>query len=232
MKPTITSHENETEFWDEALKLTLEAIHSALEKQGEARIGLAGGSTPKKLYEMLSSETLPWEKITWILVDERCVSPDNDESNLKMLRQALFLPAKIPPESQIFFDTRQPTHEALKEVTEKLQILEKARTPLFDLLILGAGSDGHIASLFEGDPNLDTNVLAYQTEAPKNYPTTERFTLSLTALTSAKHCLLLLKGQEKKPLIDAFNGESTLALTALQALTEKVPTEVLMLLNS
>lgn len=232
MKPTIQLHENETEFWTEALKLTLNTIHSALEKQGEARIGLAGGSTPKKLYEMLSSETLPWEKITWILVDERCVPPENDESNLKMLRQAFFLPAKIPPETQIFFDTRQPADEALKEVIGKLQVLEESRTTLFDLLILGAGRDGHIASLFEGDPNLHTNELAYQTKAPKNYPTTERFTLSLSALTSAEHCLLLLKGKEKKPLIDACMGESALAITALRTLTEKVPTEVLMLPNS
>lgn len=218
---------NENEFWTGALKATLKAIEEALATHGHARIGLAGGSTPKKLYEMLSHENLPWEKLTWILVDERYVPADDEESNLRMISSALFKPAHIPEENRVFFDTSLPSLESVKSMASRLHFLEKYRAPLFDLLILGAGKDGHIASLFEGDSSMFSPEYSYAAEAPVVYETTERLTVSLAALCKANKALLLLKGNEKKPVIQALEGEPVLPLTALKHLSAKVPLEVL-----
>ncbi len=109
---------------------------------------------------------------------------------------------------------------------KRLHFLVKFREPLFDLLILGAGKDGHIASLFEGDSSLFTPHYAYAATAPIEYETSERLTLSLTTLSKASHALLLLKGEEKRLVVEALEGEPVLPLTALKKLTEKVPLEV------
>ena len=91
----------ETDFWAAALKATLKSIEEALEKHGHARIGLAGGSTPKKLYELISRQDLPWRQITWILLDERYVPVDAEESNLGMIENALFRPASVSEENRV-----------------------------------------------------------------------------------------------------------------------------------
>lgn len=227
MSITLHPFVNENDFWNAALKATLKAIEEALEQHGHVRIGLAGGSTPKKLYELLAHQNLPWQKFTWILIDERYVPIEDTESNLRMLRRTLFDPAQIPHEGQVFFETDLPALEATEVMSKKLQALEKMRTPLFDLLILGAGKDGHIASLFEGDSELFTSRHTYISEAPTPYETTQRLTLSLRALSHSKQVLLLLKGEEKRPVLESLEGRSVLPLTALKSLTSKVPTQVL-----
>lgn len=218
---------SETELWNAALRSTLKSIAEALQTHGHARIGLAGGSTPKKLYEMLAHESLPWEKFTFILIDERHVPVTDEESNARMISRALFEPAKIPSETRLLFDTRLTPTEAASHMGQKLQILQKLREPLFDLLILGCGKDGHIASLFEGDPAIAASEWAYPTEAPSEYETTQRLTLSLHTLMHAQKALLLLKGSEKRIVVEALEGEPVLPMTALKKLTEHVPTEVL-----
>ena len=216
----------ETDFWAAALKATLKSIEEALEKHGHARIGLAGGSTPKKLYELISRQDLPWRQITWILLDERYVPVDAEESNLGMIENALFRPASVSEENRVFFDTSLTAVESSDSMNKKLLFLEKIREPLFDLLILGAGKDGHIASLFEGDTSLLTPHYAYVCTAPVGYETTQRLTVSLSALCKATHALLLLKGEEKRPVVEALEGEPILKITALKKLINKVPTEV------
>lgn len=216
----------ETDFWSAALKATLKSIEEALATHGHARIGLAGGNTPKKLYELISRQNLPWKQITWIVLDERYVPADDEESNLGMIENALFSPAGVAEENRVVFDTSLTAIEAGSSMEKKLHFLEKIREPLFDLLILGAGKDGHIASLFEGDSSLLTPHYAYVCTAPIGYETTQRLTLSLSALSKATHALLLLKGEEKRPVVEALEGEPVLKLTALKKLIDKVPTEV------
>ncbi|QQR55050.1 6-phosphogluconolactonase [Candidatus Peregrinibacteria bacterium] len=223
---TLHSFSDENDFWKATLKSSLKIIEEALKKHGQVRIGLAGGSTPKKLYEDLAQENLPWQKITWIVVDERYVPDEDPESNRHMLRQALFEPAHIPHENQVTFDITLSPEEATIGMSQKLKRLEEARMPLFDLLILGAGKDGHIASLFEGDPHLHTKELAYTVHAPAEYKTTQRLTLSLRILSHSTRGLLLLKGKEKRSVLKTLEGEPILPLTALKSLTAKVPTEV------
>lgn len=224
MKPLIHSFENETEFLDSALNSILKWMEELLNIQSEIRIGLAGGSTPKKLYELLSKKKLPWHKIIWVILDERCVPADDEESNFGMIQKALF--ASVPKENQVVFDTTLPPNKAAEQMDGKLRELEEARKPLFDLLILGAGKDGHIASLFEGDVSLFSSKWAYATKAPKEYKTKERLTVSLEALSTSRKALLLLKGSEKKPVVKSLEKGQVSSFTALKHLVEKVATEV------
>lgn len=224
--------ETETEFWRIALEDALLCIRETLKKHEDCRLGLAGGSTPKALYEKLVEADLPWEKIKIIQLDERYVPSDDKESNLGMLRKSLFARAAIPPENIFAFDTSLSYASAAEEMNRRLSQLEKPGRPLLDCLILGAGSDGHIASLFEGEAALQSTELATQATA-NGYPTPERLTLTLNALKQASSALLLLKGPEKSPVVEALEGAvAKPALTALKALLPTVTLKVLAYLQN
>lgn len=194
--PLIFHCENEEEFWRRAEEDLLLCIQEAFRKYGNCRLGLAGGSTPKKLYEKLAEASLPWEKITLIQLDERYVPSDQSESNLGMLRKALLSRAPVPPGNIVCFDTSLPYESAAEEMERKLNQLQSPSRPLLDCLVLGAGTDGHIASLFEGDNALVSQRLVSRAHA-KGYPTPERLTLTLRAMENCPSALLLLKGTEK-----------------------------------
>lgn len=212
---------------ERAQKLLMEVISDTLEKQKECRLGLAGGTTPLALYQFLAQQKLPWERIRFIQLDERQVPVSDPESNLGALKKALFEPAQIPAENILAFNTELPADVAAEAMSTALIDLTHERFPLFDLLILGAGADGHIASLFEGDATLQGSYYASPARA-KGYPTEKRLTLTLLPLLSAEKALILLKGEEKKALFDQLAAQPAAELpSALAKLTEKVPTEVL-----
>lgn len=208
MKPIFFTAENDEQYWSTVKEDVVFSIKEALTKHKDCRIGLAGGSTPEKLYKMLAEENLPWEKIKLILVDERYVPSDDNESNLKMIRNALIKHIAIPPENVICFDTSLPQVSAAKEMSRKLTALLSEHHPLFDVLILGAGEDGHVASLFEGDAALKSSYYADVAYA-KNYPTKERLTLTLIPLKNADKVFLLLKGEKKSSLFKELESETS-----------------------
>lgn len=226
MEPTIQNAIDEGNLWALAHTQVLESIERAIAMYGEARVGLAGGSTPKHLYELLARDALPWEKITWVLIDERYVPSADAESNLGMLEEALFEPAQVPQENIVFFDTTLSTEESAQAMSNKITALENVRKPIFDLLILGAGSDGHIASLFEDDQKLFTTQKAYTTSAPESYKTKTRLTLSLGTLTDAQLGMLILKGKEKEQVLSTLKNTDSQSAMALRHLSQKVPLEI------
>lgn len=224
--------ETETEFWRIALDDAIFCIQETLKKHEDCRLGLAGGSTPKALYEKLAEADLPWERIKVIQLDERYVPSDDKESNLGMLRKSLFARVAIPPENIFAFDTSLPYASAAEEMNRRLSQLQAANRPLLDCLILGAGADGHIASLFEDDAALQSTELAAEANA-KGYPTPRRLTLTLNALKQASSALLLLKGPEKTPVIEALEGRTDQPpLTALKTLLPTVTLKVLAYLQN
>ncbi|MEK9160217.1 MAG: 6-phosphogluconolactonase [Patescibacteria group bacterium] len=225
--PLVFHFETEAEFWDTALEDVLLCIREALRKFPDCRLGLAGGSTPKALYEKLADANLPWGKIKIIQLDERYVPSDHKESNLGMLRKTLLTRAPIPPNNIFTFDTSLPYDSAAEEMDRQLTRLQEQGRPLLDCLILGAGSDGHIASLFEGDRALLSPNYAATAHA-KGYPTPQRLTLTTKALQEASCALLLLKGPDKLPVVENLEGKSSsLPLTALKFLASKATLKVL-----
>ncbi|MBU0981207.1 6-phosphogluconolactonase [Patescibacteria group bacterium] len=217
---------SDTEFFEKALDDLVFSIKEILSEYDECRIGLAGGKTPKKLYTLLAKEKLPWEKIRIIQIDERYVLSDDPSSNLKMLRDTLLKQVPIPPENIITFDTSLPMQSAAKEMSRKMIALSHHRFPIIDIIVLGAGADGHIASLFEDTDSLSCPYYACA-EVIEGVEIPERLTLSLITLKSSKRALLLLKGAEKKPVLSALKGEiKEPKITALKELAEKMPIKV------
>jgi len=147
-----------------------------------ALIGLAGGNTPRPVYEQLGQRDLTG--VRFVTIDERYVPRSDDYSNFKMISDAM------PEADLIGFDTSLSIDEAAIDMQHKLQEFEKG----FDLLVLGMGVDGHVASLFPGSEALDSQDLAVSTD--------ERLTLTYPVLLEADKAVLLISGNEKVQVLE------------------------------
>jgi len=163
-------------------------ISEALWK-GARTLVLAGGTTPKRCYELLSAMEVEWGRVSVLFGDERCVSPDHPESNYRMAREALL--DRVAPATVY----RMPAELGPDEGAELYAHVVEAVSPL-DVVVLGVGEDGHTASLFPGHPALKAPGLVVGIhDSPK--PPPERVTLTLNALQAAGTVLILATGAGK-----------------------------------
>src|SRR5580698_4800117 len=138
-------------------RLLASRVEQAVATRGIARIAISGGSTPQATFKLLSDPaqpflaTVPWDKLQLFWVDERCVPPDNPESNYGVCRELLLTKVPIPAanvfrmEGELAPDVAASRYESTLRNVMKL---EGAESPAFDLIVLGMGPDGHTASLF------------------------------------------------------------------------------------
>ena len=174
-------------------------------------VALAGGSTPSTMYSLLTTppyNTLNWEKIHLFFGDERCVSPDSDDSNFKMAQNALFAKTLIPISNIHRIPADLPDHDlAARQYAEDLLHffkLQPGQIPRFDLILLGMGPDGHTASLFPHKPALHEQTrLAVVTE-PGLKPFVPRITLTYPVLNNAAHVLFLVDKADKADKVAAI----------------------------
>ncbi|MFN2545622.1 MAG: 6-phosphogluconolactonase [Actinomycetota bacterium] len=164
-------------------------------------IALSGGSTPKPVYERLAQTPYPWRDVDAFFGDERCVPSDHPDSNFRMANEALL--AKVPARSHPMSECDPDAYRA------ELQDVFGSGVPLFDLVFLGLGDDGHTASLFPGDPALDvTGEPVVRVEHPGMPPEHPRLTLTLPVLNAAKLSLFLVAGRSKRePLRRLMEGD-------------------------
>ena len=149
-------------FAADAADFILDQAHQALGKRNEFRIALSGGNTPIPIYTRLAAigHDLPWELTRITFGDERCVPPDDQQSNFRMARDTLLAPAEVPEKSILRMCGEDP-QIAAKEYQDQLDLLATQRgEPIYrhDLILLGLGDDGHTASLFPGTVALDETV--------------------------------------------------------------------------
>jgi 6-phosphogluconolactonase len=170
------------------------AIERARGERGVAHIALAGGNTPRRAYELLAADGLDWRNVHLWFGDERCVPPDDPESNYRMVRESLLEPAGIPPEQVHPVDGEADPDEAARAYGAQLP-------ERLDLAFLGLGEDGHTASLFPGDPLLEDPAPARAVVASK--PPPRRITLGLDVLRSARERVILAAGVGKKDAVAA-----------------------------
>lgn len=182
----------------------------------EIAVCLSGGSTPKRLYARLSAAyraDLPWERLHWFFGDDRLVPWTDAASNVRMAREA-FGDAPIPEGHLHGIDTGGTLEAGARAYAETLKgfygaaTLDPAR-PLFDLVLLGLGEDGHTASLFPGKPALRERD-AWVAPVPEAglAPFVPRITLTIPALASAREALFLVTGASKQePLRRLARGE-------------------------
>ena len=152
-------------------------------------VALAGGSTPRRLYQRLAACAFPWRETQVFFSDERCVPPHHPDSNFHMANDALL--SKVP--ATVYRMRGESCDAAGYE--EELRGVFGATVPAFDLLLLGLGDDGHTASLFPGDEALEeTERWVVRVERP-DHP---RITLTLPVLSAATVALFLVAGAGKR----------------------------------
>jgi 6-phosphogluconolactonase len=174
-------------------------------------ICLTGGSSPKQLYQLLATEPyrsqIPWARVHWFIGDERFVPADDPLNNMAMARRTfLDLCAPAANVHPIPTDTADP-EQAARRYERELQSfygahqLDSAR-PLFDVVLMGVGPDGHTASLFPGYPALDETV-RWVVGVPKAHvePFVPRVTLTLPALNSCREMLFEVSGADKRAIL-------------------------------
>ncbi|MBR0985099.1 6-phosphogluconolactonase [Bradyrhizobium liaoningense] len=188
-------------------------------------ICLTGGSSPKKLYQLLGSAPwrgkIPWDRVHWFIGDERFV-PDSDPLNNMAVARATFLDRNAPSGHihPIPTTADNPDRSALAYARELQafygsESLDPAR-PLFDLVLMGAGPDGHTASLFPGFPEIEETE-RWVVGVPKANvaPFVPRVSLTLPALASCREMLFEIAGHDKQPILTRLvNGETLPALRA------------------
>ena len=189
--------------WAAATRFEELARVRAIEKKPFAA-ALSGGSTPKPLYELLGSPTFAgrvrWPNVHLFQVDERCVPPEDLQSNYRMIRRALLESAPLPPENFHRMAAERPDREqaASEYAGEMARVLAPAATefPQLDLIFLGMGNDGHTASLFPGSAALNERA-AWVTPNFAPELNTFRLTLTLPVLNAAARVIFLVAGKDK-----------------------------------
>ena len=180
--------------------------HKALGERNEFRIALSGGNTPRPVYAQLATvaRDLPWELFRITFGDERCVPPDDPQSNFRMARETLFVPAAVPEKSIMRMRGEIDPQIAAQEYEEQLDVLATQRgEPIYrhDLILLGLGDDGHTASLFPGTAGIEeTTRLVIANFVPKF--NSWRLTFTFPLINHARHICFLVDAKKHKDLID------------------------------
>jgi len=162
-------------------------------RDGARSLVLAGGTTPRRCYELLSRMEVDWGRVSILFGDERCVRPDHPDSNYRMAREALL--DRVSPATVY----RMPAELGPDEAAGLYAHVVAAVAPL-DVVVLGVGEDGHTASLFPGHPALNATEFAVGIrDSPK--PPSQRVTLTLAALQAARRVIILATGAGKADAI-------------------------------
>ena len=192
----------------------LRAVAAARAERGRVHIALSGGRTPARTFALLADAGDDWDEVDVWFADERCVAPEDEQSNYRLARECLLDPAGIAPERVHRMPGELgPDAGASRYAQELLATVARASAsapgpPALDLIMLGIGEDGHVASLFPDALALSAGeecVCLGVRESPK--PPPERITLSLAALRAARRCLLVATGPGKASAVAGMLGE-------------------------
>ena len=193
-------------------------LRDACHRHGTAHICLTGGQTPRETYVRLARATSPggvdWNRVHLFWGDERLVPPDHEDSNFGLADAALILPAAIPSRNIHRIHGELPdAAQAAGDYQRTLERFARPGQPRFDVVLLGLGADGHIASLFPASPLLDVNALsdgAARLVAEVWVPSLERWRITLTprALLDAGAIVMLTAGATKAAAVNAVLHDS------------------------
>jgi 6-phosphogluconolactonase len=192
-----------------AAALFTDTAKSASQARGVARIAISGGSTPKRMFATLADPAkpyaagTPWDKIELFWVDERCVGPTEPDSNFRMTKEALLDHVPLPAARIHRMEGELDPHEASARYEADIRNtfkLEGAETPIFDLILLGMGDDGHTASLF---PHTDALNEVDLIVTPNHVPQkdTWRITLTKPVINHGRQVAFLIEGAGKADIL-------------------------------
>ena len=192
--------------------------HEAIVTKGFFTLVLTGGKTPALLYELLGSapfvEQMPWQQTHIFWGDERCVAPGSQQSNYKLAVDVLLNKGLVPDENihRMEGELASPA-DAASRYQQEIELFFKSvssqhKLTGFDLILLGMGPDGHIASLFPRSLLLDEEIrkMVLSCDGVQGNPALPRITLTLFAINQAKNIFMLISGNEKKKIFEEISS--------------------------
>ena len=214
-KLVYTVCEDATTLAERAAEYFAQRINEAVKARGVARVAISGGSTPKRTFETLArrgkgESGIPWEQVQLYWVDERCVPPDNQESNYRMTREAMLDAIPLPAVNVFRIEGELPPEKAAARYESVIRAqfrLEGAEIPRFDVVQLGMGDDGHTASLF---PHTDALHELGRIAVANHVPQKDawRVTLTWPVINNGRHVVFLVEGEGKAGVLAAvFQGK-------------------------
>jgi 6-phosphogluconolactonase len=173
-----------------------------------AHVALAGGSTPRAAYERAAGMDTDWSAATMWFGDDRCVPPDHEHSNYRMVKEALLDRISGDPPDVKRIQGELGPNAGADAYEEELKAVFGSEVPRLDLILLGLGPDAHTASLFPGDDALgevERRVVGVPT--PGMAPLVSRVTITLPVVNAAREVVFLVSGEDKAEAVGrAFSG--------------------------
>ena len=204
---TFLIAQDEAAFLKKAAMLLIESTLAAVESRQRATWSLSGGTTPKKLFQLLTEpyykDRIPWKQLNLFWGDERCVPPEHADSNYKMVREALLSKISIP-EGNIHRIPAEmtPPMDAARAYDQSMKLFFKHERPfpIFDVMMLGMGDDGHTASLFPGTTALEENEKWVAATFVQKF-SANRLTLTYPVINNARRILVMCTGEGKSSVL-------------------------------
>lgn len=210
-------------------------VHTIAALPGDVRLVLAGGSTPRGLYRLLGDgmyrARIPWQRLEFFWGDERFVPPESPDSNYRMANETLFATTAVPPDRLHPMPTDGSPEDAAARYEAELKHVYGAQEltpdrPLFDIILLGLGSDGHTCSLLPGQPVLEER--SRWVAAVPSGRSEARITLTYPAIESSRALAFRVSGAEKAAAVRAVrDGDQSLPAARI-----RTPAEVIWFLDS
>jgi len=185
-----------------AAEHVVDLLRDALDRKDRASLVLTGGGTPKPMYERLASkhaDDVDWKRVDVFFGDDRFVPPDHEESNHRLARKHLLSDGPIS-DCNVYPvpTTMDEPGDAALAYEETLRAYFAGEEPLFDVMLLGMGDDGHIASLYPGEDSLEEeDRWVLHTHAPEDQPVRDRVTMTIPLLNASDQVVFLVAGEEK-----------------------------------
>lgn len=198
-----------------AAQCVVEGLDEALSVREWATLAISGGSAPKILFPKLAAAPIRWDRVHLFWVDERSVPPDHADSNYRLANELLVIPSRIPRDQVHRIQAETDPQEAAQRYENDIRRffgIQESVLPVFDVVHLGIGPDGHTASLFPGEPLIeDRSGTVAAVYVPKM--NTWRITLLPGPLLAARRTLFFAVGQDKAEVVGHILGPQYAAQT-------------------
>jgi 6-phosphogluconolactonase len=203
MKRDVVRSKN---FVHDAAEFILRHARVALAERDQFRIALSGGNTPRPVYTEFAriARDLPWDRVHFTFGDERCVPPDDPQSNFRMARESLFVPGAVPANSVARMRGEIDPQIAAQEYQDGLEVLATQRGEMIyrhDLILLGVGDDGHTASLFPETAALEERARTVVANYVPKFETW-RITFTYPLINQARHVCFLANAKKNPALLE------------------------------